>query len=287
MNKKRFKFRPNVRASINMKQVIPLAAAILAVCSVFAATKLIPELLSKHYDNSVIGNIMLEEKDMGVTGYKYILNADEKLYVLSNALNNRILPQSDYFAAVRQQENISNNQTQSYAFQPVYNESKYNSKTRADALSALNEELDLLSKKGILPVLPSKPKANSYEATLFSAVDILEPQKNVTVWQISFSGAVLRKGIVDCIMDAQTHKIYNISVRAGKSWSQYNAGHVIRLWAEYLNMSVPVPYEPDNPLVKDATYSQKYVISGIDGDKTIVTVGFYEGVREFFIKVTK
>ena len=263
------------------------AVAGLIVCGIIAVTVLIPGAIAHHYDNRMLSGITTEKKDPDIEGYKYYLSTDEKLYLLSNALNNRLLPQSDYFAATHWQDSISNMQTQSYAFQPVYKESEYNSQTRADALKALQTELRLLDKEGILPALDFDPAADTYETTLFSAIDILEPKENVNVWQISFSGPIIRDGLVDCIMDAETHKLYSVSIRAAKTWDQYDADKVVRLWAAYLGSSAPETYVPDSPLIEDATDYKKYAIKGAGGDQTIVTIGYYEGVHEFFIKIAK
>lgn len=258
----------------------------LIIGGIIAMIVLIPEI-TRRYDSAILGEIILEEKGAEVAGYKYNLSMDDKLYLLSNALNNRILPQSDYFAAIRLQNSISNNKTQSYAFQPVYKNSEYNSKTLIGALNAVGEELALLCEKGILPALEFSPADGLYEAALFSAIDILEPKKNLSVWQISFSGAIISEGLVDCVMDAQTNKIYSVSLRAAQTWDKYDADKVISLWAEYLGISAPEPYVPSNPVIEDATYHQKYAITAAEGDKTIVTAGYYEGVKEFFIKITR
>ena len=262
------------------------AAIILIVCVIIAATVLVPELISRKYDRTMLGRITLEEKTNEVAGYKYNLSTDERLYILSNALSNRVLPQSDNFAATRQ-GGISNIQTQSYAFQPVYRESEYNSETRAEAMLAVGTELATLSEKGIIPALGLSTNTGGYEATLFSAIDILEPQKSVNVWQISFSGAIIQDGLVDCIIDAQTHKIYSVSIRSATMWEQYDTDEIIRLWAEYLGTNTPEAYTPGSPLLEDATHYQKYAIGGMDGDRTIVTIGYYDGIREFFIKIAR
>ena len=260
--------------------------AALIVGAIIAMIFLIPEI-TRHYDSVILGSIILEEKAAEVEGYKYNLSMDEKLYLLSNALNNRILPQSDYFAAIRLQDSIFNTQTQSYAFQPVYKDSEYNSNTRLSALNALKAELALLAEQGILPKIDFDPQADLYEAALFSAIDILEPKKNLTVWQISFSGAIISEGLVECIMDAQNHKLYSVFLRAAETWDHYDADEVIGLWAEYLGISAPEPYIPSSPLIEDATYYQKYAVNATEDDKTIVTVGYYEGIQEFFIKINR
>ena len=135
----------------------------LIVCGIIAAAALIPKIISWVYDAAVVGAVHLEEKNAGDEGYQDNLSADEKLYILSNAQNNRILPQSDHFAAIRWQD-ILNNKTESYAFQPVYRDSEYNPETRANALNALGIQLALLNEKGVLPELGFNP--NNYNPAL-------------------------------------------------------------------------------------------------------------------------
>ena len=193
------------------KEKLTYIAAGVIFCGIIAFTVLIPKCFSWYYDAVAVGTVHLEKTD--VKAGNAPLNADEKLHLISNALNNRILPQSDHFAAIRWQD-IFNNKTQSYAFQPIYRDSEYNSETRAKALDALQMQLALLNEKGILPKLEFIPNQNDYEASLFSAIDILNPEKNVTVWQINSSGGSTRNGLVDCLMDAETQKIYSVSIRA-------------------------------------------------------------------------
>lgn len=259
--------------------------ALLFICAIIATVVLGPEVISRRLDSMALGNVIIEEKDDAMGGYFYNLSADEKLYVLSNALNNRILPQSDYFSSIRLPNSLSNSQTQSYAFQPVYKDSEYNSATKAAALNALKNELSALSEKGVLPAIDFNP-GGAYEAGLFTAIDVLEPKKNVTVWQISFNDVLIRDGLVDCIMEAQTNKVHSISIRNERSWEQYDTDKIIRLWAEYLGAGTPEPYVSSSPLVEEATHYKKYAISGMDGDKTIITAGYYDGIRQFFIKIS-
>ena len=165
--------------------------------------------------------------------------------------------------------------------------SEYNSETRGKAFTAIAAELKLLAEKGIIPQIDFYPNSVDYEVALFSAIDILEPSKNVTVWQLNSNGAITRNGLVDCIMDAQTQKIFSISIRSDRNWTQYDEGKIIQLWAEYLGTSTPESYEFTNQSVENATYYKQYALNGIDGEKTVITVGYYEGIREFFIKITK
>ena len=265
-----------------MYMAFALIVVIIGVAAVFG-----PGAISRHFDDSIMERIVIEEMDDALPGYVYNLSADEKLYVLSNALNNRIPPQSDYYAAIRMQDAISNTQTQSYAFQPVYKESEYNDETRRNALLAIEKELAELAEAGILPEINYTPDADAYSVDLFTAIDVLEPKKNVTVWQVNNNGIIVREGLLDCVMDAHTNQISSVSIRAEKSWEEYDVDAIIQRWAAYLGASAPEPYDPGSPLTIDATHYRRYSIGSADNERTIVTVGFYEGINEFFIKISK
>lgn len=52
-------------------------------------------------------------------------------------------------------------------------------------------------------------------------------------------------------------------------------------------LTAPEAYETDNPLLETTPYYKKYVFSGPGGERTVVTVGFYDGIDELFLKITK
>ena len=54
-----------------------------------------------------------------------------------------------------------------------------------------------------------------------------------------------------------------------------------------MGLNSPAPYESDNPLLETTPYFKKYVFPGMGEDRTIVTVGFYEGINELFLKISK
>jgi len=256
----------------------------LSVLLTIVTAAFLPAFLSRYYDGTESG-IIIEEKDTAFEGFKYNLSVNEKLYVLSNALNNRILPQSDYFSAIRLPDNSYYSQTPSYSFQSVYNENDFNDETQTAALKALDSELQTLAEKGIIPTFDFNSDSD-YDIGLFAAIDVLEPRKNVTVWQIGSSNVIISHGFIDCLMDAQTHKIYSIAFRHENSWEQYDVDEIARLWAEYLGANSPEPYEPGSPLAEDSTHHKKFSVTGIEGDKTVITLGYYDGINEFFIKVS-
>ena len=46
-------------------------------------------------------------------------------------------------------------------------------------------------------------------------------------------------------------------------------------------------YETDNPLLETTPYYKKYVFKGNGEERTIVTIGFYEGINELFLKISR
>jgi hypothetical protein len=54
-----------------------------------------------------------------------------------------------------------------------------------------------------------------------------------------------------------------------------------------MGLEEPEVYEDQNPLLETTPYFKKYVFAGMGNEKTIVTIGFYEGINEFFLKVSK
>lgn len=265
------------------KQALAYILTGAVICGAVAAAVFAPEQISRSFDKGVIDAIVLEEKD-SIEGYQYALSPDERLYVLSNALKNRILPQSEYFAAARD-IGLSDLRIQSYAFQTVYKESEYNERTRADAINAMEKEYAAYVGLGLFPALEFDLSAGSFDAALYMAIDVLEPKKNVSVWQIKDNRVLIREGLVECVMDAQTKKFYTLSLRSSLLWDEYAPDEAILAWAERLGLSSPTPYEESSALLEDAAYYNKYTVSGMDGEGTIVTLGFYTGINEFFIRI--
>lgn len=54
-----------------------------------------------------------------------------------------------------------------------------------------------------------------------------------------------------------------------------------------MGLDAPAPYETDNPLLETTPYYKKYVFAGMGEERTIVTVGFYEGINELFLKISR
>ena len=71
------------------------------------------------------------------------------------------------------------------------------------------------------------------------------------------------------------------------TWDKMDKEQMIQAWAEYLLLEAPESYESENPLLENTPYYAKYRF-GQEGDtQTIVTLGFYEGINELYLKISR
>ena len=88
-------------------------------------------------------------------------------------------------------------------------------------------------------------------------------------------------------LDADDGRLYEFYVRTQQKWEEINADEIIEKWSGYMGLDAPAPYETDNPLLEATPYYKKYVFEGMGDERTIVTVGFYDGINELFLKISK
>ena len=154
---------------------------------------------------------------------------------------------------------------------------------------ACNREIQTLKEQGILPGEVKEVSEDSYEAVICSAIDVLEPRNNLSVWKLSLSTDVRNADksnrFLDIYLDADTGKIYEFYVRTGLQWEDINTDAMIGRYAEYLELTGLEKYEDQNPLLETTPYFAKYTFPGEEEDSTTVTIGYYEGIRELFLKV--
>ena len=132
-------------------------------------------------------------------------------------------------------------------------------------------------------------EASSYTAALYSAIDVPEPQNNMSVWRISLSTSQQNvdksNRLIDAYIDADTGQTYGFYARTEDAWDETYADEMVRLWSAYLGLAGMEAYDSENPLLETTPYFLKYRFPGMDGGSTVVTVGFYEGIGEWFIKI--
>ena len=250
-----------------------------------------PEALAVYKDRDVLNRIRTQEEETGGEGYRYQLSANEKLYILSQCLNSQSVPGTDLISQTRETESIYQERTGTYAFVVNHNGPSGQEITDEEIYETANEGIDMLKELGILPDEIKEVQPNSYEATLYSAIDVPEPRNNVAVWKLNLLGSLQNANkenrLIDAYIDADDGRIYEFYVRSQLKWEDIDPDELIEKWSSYMGLTVPEAYENDNPLLETTPYYKKYVFSGSGGDRTVVTVGFYDGINELFLKISK
>ena len=266
-------------------------AVVLLALLVLLAAVFGPEQLACYRDQAVLNRIVLQEEDNLNEGYRYKLSNNEKLYLLSECLKRQDLPQSELDAMTRVPADVDYEDLMgSYAF--VMNRQGPSEKelTEEQIYTACNREMGALKERKIFSEGVREVSADAYNATLYSAIDVLEPQNNMAVWRVSLStiqkNADKTNRLIEAYLDAYTGRMYGFYVRTEHTWAQMDPDDTMDQWCAYLSLGEKETYEEENPLLETASYYRKYRIAGMEEAYTVVTIGFYEGINEFFIKVT-
>lgn len=267
---------------------VPLLAAFAMVISIWG-----PEALAEYKDQGILDRPHTESVENAGEGYRYQMNSNEKLYILSCCLSSQTFPESETSAMAREADvEVEYQELEgSYAFVVNRRGPSGREITDEQIYTTCNEELELLKEKGILPGQVREVDASSYDVTLYSAIDVLEPRNNVAVWKMSLSNsqknADKTNRLMDAYIDADDGKIYEFYVRTPLLWEDIDADGLVADWAQYMGLGEPQPYESDNPLLETTPYFRKYVFAGMGSGRTVVTLGFYEGINELFLKVSR
>ena len=250
-----------------------------------------PEKLSNYRDKYTMNRISTEELEGSSERYRYELTNNEKLYILSKCLKHQVLPETDQSKNNRM-DNIEYEDTSgSYAF--VINKKGPTDKEikASEIFDICNSEIKELKKVGVLPDSIKEIEPEAYEAEIYSAIDVLDPRNNMPVWKVSLStsqkNADKSNRLLDAYVDAETGKIYEFYVRIDESWEELKPESIVKKWCEYLDLKNMEKDDRDNPLLETTPYFEKYCFSGMDNAKTVVTIGFYEGINELFLKITE
>ncbi len=253
-----------------------------------------PEALARYQDRGVLNQIHTQEVETGTEGYRYALGSNDKLYILSKCLNNQIQPESEQSAMTRTGQSDLDYQelTGTYAFVVNRKDSAGKEVSGETGIELCNHAVRELKELGILPDSVRELTVAGYEAELYSAIDVPEPQNNVLVWKISLStgkqNADKQNRLLDAYVDADTGKMYEFYVRSSvAAWTEVDPDQMIAAWAEYMGLGEPQEYEGTNPLGETTPYFRKYSFEGMEEGSTVVTVGFYEDINELFLKISK
>jgi len=276
-----FKRKKKIKISLLL---LPLAAVIVGL-AVWG-----PEELARYRDTETLNQIRSQETNTGMEGYRYSLSSNEKLYILAKCLKNQVLPESDQNAMTRTDLDYQE-LTGIYAFVMNRKDSSGQEVSESAGISLCNQELAKLKELKIVPMEVKSLTDYSYNATMYSAIEV-ESRNNVLVWKISLrtskQNANRRNCLLDAYVDADTGKMYEFYVRTEiTDWADVDADGIVKAWAEYMELGEPEVCENANPLSETTPYFRKYSFAGIEEDRTIVTIGFYEGINELFLKISR
>lgn len=251
-----------------------------------------PEHLAGYRDKNTLDKVVVQNVEEASEGYQYALSVNEKVYILSACLSNHVMAETQLSEKTKVKDETDYADLEgTYALVTNYQGPTDKEIQETEVFDAFNLELENLKQLGIMPQEVKNINASSYNVELLSAIDVREPRNNVSVWKISLETSQVNsdksKRVLDAYVDAQTGKIYEFYVRVEKDWSQLNPEEMIKKWSEYLGLEGREVYESDNPLLETTPYYLKYCFPGTNENSTIVTIGFYEGINELFIKISK
>ena len=269
-----------------MNDTLRCLAVFSTVACVIAVSIWGPETLAKYKDRGILNQPHIEAVEQAGEGYRYQMNANEKLYILSRCLGTQMVSENDPANTDLAYEDLEG----SYAFVRKYNGPSGKEITDEQIYTTCNEGLEMLKALGILPDEVREVNAASYDATLYSAIDVLEPRNNVVVWKMELSNSQRNANkanrLIDACIDADDGRIYEFYARTSLAWGEIDTDAIVEAWRTYMGLSAPSAYESDNPLLEATPYFKKYVFSGMGEGRTIVTVGYYEGINELFLKIS-
>ena len=286
----------NLKAWLQKKQnrdVLIITGAILVV--IFAIWG--PERLAAYKDKSLLNQITVEPTEYESEGYRYSMNSNERVYLLSKCLDNQDVPESEFSAMTRLEpvgesvEDVVYDEVGTYAFVVNHQGPSDREITEEEIFDVCNREIRQLQELGVIPGEIRDVDADSYTAVLYSAIDVLEPRNNVAVWKVSLSTNVQNKDkahrVIDVYIDADTGRIYEFYVRTEGKWADMDPGAMMQSYNDYVGLYNLEPYENANPLSESTSNVVKYTVPGMDDGTTVITLGYYEGINELFIKIRK
>ena len=110
------------------------------------------------------------------------------------------------------------------------------------------------------------------------------------MWQIGLAAgkqnADKKNRMLDLYMDADTGLVYAFYVRITEDWEELAPDEMAQSYCSYLGLSNLEPCQTEDPLAETATCYRQYLYEGGNDKNVTVTIGFYEGIRELFLKVS-
>ena len=162
--------------------VILIAAIGLLVCAIWG-----PEKLAQYKDRKTLNHVSVEAVENASEGYRYSMSNNEKLYILGKCLDNQVIPESELSSMTRtESETVDYEElTGTYAFVVNHRGPSDKEITDEEIFEICNKGLEELKELGIIPETVKQVNASSYSAVLYSAIDVLEPRNNLSVWKVT------------------------------------------------------------------------------------------------------
>lgn len=287
-----------MKQRFNKERWMIILAAVVVIFALWG-----PEAIAGYQDKGLLNQIKSEPVESGSEGYRYSMNSNERLYLLSKCLDNRTVPESEFSALTRvgDEEIDYGGLTGTYAFVLNHQGPSDKEVTEEQIYAVCNRELERLHELGIIPESVREVSADSYTAVLYSAIDVLEPRNNVAVWKVSLSTNVQNADkanrLIDAYVDAGTGKIYEFYVRTEGTWADMQPDAIVWGFSDYLGLYGLEKSETADTITETTSNIEKYTVPGMmngtsdamgaaDG-MTTLTLGFYEGINELFLKIEK
>ena len=270
-----------------MKKILPWVLMVITTAVIITLATFGPSMLAKYNDANVLNRVETESAVGPAEGFRYSLNANERIYILSMALKNQVAPQTDYAALTRGRLTDTSS---SFAYTENQRGPSPGEMSYDEALKACNRALAELQRLDVIPDCRFDPENNAYDVRLYTAVDISDPQKNISVWQIVYAPSrpisEYRGALLEAWLDAETGALYGFSLRADNPPDAFEPDALADAWCRTADLTEAQLLEQNNPLLETTPHHKKYILEGLDYDNTVVTVGYYEGINEIFVRIT-
>ncbi len=267
--------------------IVIIAAVLVLLFAVYG-----PERIAEYKDRATLDHIIAGTAEDSGEGYIYTLSENQKLYILSKCLDGRSIPESELSSMtdLASQGVDYEDITGTFAFVVNRQGPSDMEITLQEIFDRCNEQLAELKELGVIPQSVKEVSSDLYSAELYSAIDVLEPRNNMSVWKVSLltdtRNANRADSVIDAYIDADSGKIYEFYVRGDMAWEDISPDEVIGNWSEYLGLYGMEEYASVNPLLEATPNYAKYKFPADEG-QTVVTLGFYEGINELYLKISK
>lgn len=259
-------------------KLIVLIVVLIILLSIF-----LPAKLSQINDSAFINVIHKQEQATFPESYQYSLNIKDKLYILSMALSTRNILESDYAASLREKaiRTKRDNTVASFA----YVENNIEQSDMQNAIDICNKKLKIILEDGL--DIKNFDVNNKCNATLYTAVDILNPQRYVTVWQIEYDSflptndSINDSLLMEAYIDSKTGDLYSFAIRT-KDPVEFDAKSLATAWAKQLDI---INFDDITDIANTTKQHKKYSAEGMNREKIVFSVGYHEGVNEIFVSI--